>query len=297
MKKTLSLGRAFFFVNMKVKSSLVLILLLHRMSAYGYIKSKNPLKSNYSVKKPVTIASASPGLSQNILPQSQGVRVSSDPRAVSFQTSVTTTEVAPAPAVSHGHSHPIPNFPPPAPTPHPYAHAHGSPYDPKPQPAYGTPHMHSGHPYIAPAVAPQRMTYQQIVEYLANTNGANLSSTIHNGSGNTLLKCKAYCDTLPPSPVCDASNVLYRNECEAKCVSRKADKTTLRYGICCCSSEDHDYSTPGNVFFAQGSGVNLCISTCIFNCLGGEAPIEAEHNEDYNGFDLARSSTSCQNIK
>ena len=208
---------------------------------------------------------------------------------------VATTTVVQQPAASQGHSHPIPNFGPPPVTPPPTAHSHG-PRISVPQAAPGFPHMHSGHPYVAPAVAPQRMTYQQIIEYLVNTNGTNITSVLRNGSGNFLAQCKAYCDTLPPSPVCDASNILYRNECEAKCIHRTVTTSNLRYGICCCSDDDYNYDVDGNVFISTVATVNFCISTCIFNCLGGESPIESQHSSDSPALVLGRSSARCSSI-
>lgn len=267
----------------------------HALAYTTYSRTTNPLNGNYGVSRsPVVVQNSSTGLS-NILPQSSFGSVQTNPRASTIQTTVTTSQVS-APQVQTGHSHPVPQFAPPPVTQHPYAHAHGPRVPPPPAPAPGFPHMHSGHPYVAPAVAPQRMTYQQIIEYLANTNGSNLTSVLRNGSGNTLVQCKAYCDTLPPSPVCDASNILYRNECEAKCLNKTVMTSNLRYGICCCSDQDYTYDTDGNLFFAQNTSVNLCISTCIFNCLGGETPIEAQHASDTNPVELARSSDRCPNI-
>ena len=275
----------------------------------------NPLINNYTAKKPqVAVKSVIGNLASRINPQDYPV-IMSNPRQTSFNTSATTTEIShpapptpptpptpapvhvpppPSPAPSHppAHFHPSPPMHPPHPS-HPIAHAHTSPFDPKPAPPAGFPHMHSGHPYIAPAVAPQRMTYQQLVEYLANTNGTNLSTVLSNGSKNFLAKCKSYCDTLPASPVCDDTNVLYRNACEAKCVNKKVSKMNLRYGRCCCSADDFDYEFKSNSYdhllVGQGAETNFCISTCIYNCLGREIKIEEEHDDDIDGFELTAS--------
>ena len=181
------------------------------------------------------------------------------------------------------------------------SHSHG-PQIPIPQPpAPGVPHMHSGHPYIAPAVAPQNMTYQQIIEYLVNSNGVGLNNILRNGSGNFLTQCKAYCDTLPPSPTCDSTNVLYRNECEAKCIHKTVSTNTLRYGMCCCSDDDFAYSVNGTMLVAENNVTgtnpvqNLCISTCIYNCLGEESSIESEHT-DVN-LSIGRSGALCGNVQ
>ena len=284
----------------RVSSLLLSVFLAHMVASYGsYNRATNPLNNgNYGVaRSPVVVQSASSGLS-NILPQNNYGVVGVNNGASTIQTTTTTTQVsAPvAAAAPAGHTHPIPNFGPAPVVPGVSAHAHGPQNPVPPPPAPGMPHMHSGHPYIAPAVAPQRMTYQQIIEYLANTNGMNLSSVLQNGSGNTLAQCKAYCDTLPPAPTCDSGNVLYRNACEAKCVHKTVSTTTLRYGMCCCSDNDFNYATNGNVFFSSATGANLCFSTCIFNCLGGESPIETQHQSDAIPVTLARSSTSCANI-
>lgn len=214
-------------------------------------------------------------------------------------TSITIpTAPAPAPAVAAPipttHSHPTPNLPPPAPPAPMVSHSHGprTPLPPMQQP--GFPHVHSGHPYIAPAVAPQRMTYQQIIEYLTNSGGLSLTSMLSNGSGNFLLQCKAYCDTLPPSPVCDSTNVLYRNECEAKCVNKTASTTNLRYGICCCGDDDFAYETSANKYYTNTTNQNFCVSICILNCLGGQSSVETQHSSD--SVVISRSSGGCKAI-
>lgn len=216
--------------------------------------------------------------------------------APQISTTTTTTQVTQQPQVSAAHSHPTPSFGP-APTVAPVSgHTHGPQVALPPVPVPGTPHLHSGHPYIAPAVAPQRMTYQQIVEYLMNSNGANLSGVLGNVSGNFLAQCKSYCDILPPNPTCDSSNTLYRNECEAKCIHKTVSTSTLRYGMCCCSDEDFNYETEDSLYFSEPTGSNLCISTCIFNCLGQETPIENEHSDDTVAAELKRSDDTCANI-
>ena len=212
-------------------------------------------------------------------------------------TQVQTPAPAPVPVVqappAHTHVQPAPVMPSVGPA---FAHAHGPQVAVAPQPVPGFPHAHSGHPYIAPAVAPQRMTYQQIIEYLTNTNGINLATMLRNGSGNFLTQCKAYCDTLPPSPVCDSSNVLYRNECEAKCVHKTTSTTNLRYGMCCCSDDDFDYDDSSNVYYSNVDTFNFCVSTCIYNCLGQQTPIEAEHDDLTPTFELSFSTTGCKSI-
>ena len=228
------------------------------------------------------------------------------------QQTVTNTVQAPLPApvavpapvvapVTAAHTHAAPAYVPPPIPAAAISHSHG-PQIPVPRPpAPGMPHMHAGHPYIAPAVAPQNMTYQQIIEYLVNSNGAGLTNILGNGSGNFLTQCKAYCDTLPPSPTCDSTNVLYRNECEAKCIHKTVSTDTLRYGMCCCSDDDFGYTVAGSMLVAQNNAAagadvqNMCLSTCIFNCLGEESAIETEHS-DVN-LEIGRSGNLCGSIQ
>jgi hypothetical protein len=249
------------------------------------------LTANYTINRQPTVVQNRTGGLSNILPQAGYVQTT--PRQSSIQTTTTTTQVAaPQPMVSAAHTHvrPTPVMPSVGPA---ISHAHGPQVALPPRPSPGFPHMHSGHPYVAPAVAPQRMTYQQIIEYLTNTNGINLSTMLRNGSGNFLTQCKAYCDTLPPSPTCDSTNVLYRNECEAKCVHKTVSTTTLRYGICCCSADDYNYDQDGNLYMSGTSTVNFCVSTCIYNCLGQETPIVAQHSSDSPALTIVRATTRC----
>ena len=274
-------------------SALVALFFLSPVWSYGHYRTNlNPMTANYTTQRqPVVVQNRSPGLS-SVLPQNSFVLT--NPRQTSLQTTTTTTTVnVPQQRVSGAHTHPAPAAPV-APVVGPaISHAHGPQVALPPQPVPGFPHAHSGHPYVAPAVAPQRMTYQQIIEYLTNTNGINLQTMLRNGSGNFLSQCKAYCDTLPPSPVCDSTNVLYRNECEAKCVHKTASTTNLRYGICCCSDNDFDYDVAGNVYVSNVATRNFCVSTCIFHCLGGQTPVEAQHSTDSPAMTIARSMTSC----
>lgn len=278
---------------------LLVLVMGARVHSYGYYRTtSNPTVGNYSIQRqPVVVQNQSVGLS-SILPQNNAF-VQTNPRQTSFRTSTTTTQVQvpqTTTAVNYGqHTHPVPQMPRPAPPMPGYAHSHGSQVALPPRPAPGFPHAHSGHPYIAPAVAPQRMTYQQIIEYLTNTNGTGLSMLLSNGSGNTLLQCAAYCNTLPPSPVCDSSNVLYRNECEAKCVNKTVSTSNLRYGICCCGDTDFDY-TNSNVRFYSGTGtLNFCVTTCITNCLGGTDAIITQHSGT-TALTLSRSDSGCANL-
>ena len=195
------------------------------------------------------------------------------------------------------HIHTAPAYNPPIPSAS-LTHSHGPQNPVAPRPAPGFPHMHSGHPNIAPAVASQNMTYQQIIEYLVNTNGIGLANAINRGSGNLMTQCKAYCDALPPAPTCDEHQILYRNKCEADCIHRTTSESNLRYGMCCCSDDDFDYSIEGNMFIVRSSIANprqnFCVSRCIFNCLGGETSIESEHTDVE--LEVAQSTLLCSNV-
>lgn len=277
---------------MKLLSTLAVLFTLLSMSKANVT---NPFTNAFAGGQTTTVTTIGSSSLPNFTSVNQTV-AQPQVQPVLPQVSNTVTNVpvsapaAPLP-VNTSHTHPTPNFPPPPPPAPMTAHAHGpqTPLPPVPRP--GFPHVHSGHPYIAPAVAPQRMTYQQIIEYLTNSGGLNLNNILSNGSGNFLVQCKAYCDTLPPSPVCDASNVLYRNECEAKCVHKTVSTNNLRYGICCCDDNSFQYEAAGSVYYSNTATQNLCISTCIFSCLGGEAPIEAQHSAD--SMELVKSSQSC----
>lgn len=276
---------------------LVVLFLVSQTNSYGYYRtSSNPTVGNYSIQRqPVVVQNQSVGLT-SVLPQN-GAFVQTNPGQTTFRTTTTTSQVSvpqTTPAAHPAHYHQTPSFPPP-PVPGPgVAHSHGPQVPPPPVPAPGFPHVHSGHPYIAPAVAPQRMTYQQIIEYLTNNGGLGIHNVLSNGAGNTMVRCKAYCDTLPSSPVCDDSMILYRNECEAKCVNKTASTTNLRYGICCCTDNDFNYETNNNRYYSSTATINLCLSPCVFNCLGGQSPVTAQHSADSMVVNL--STAGCANI-
>lgn len=287
-----------------IRQLLLATYLAFAVSCYGRYKgSLNPLLNNYSAQKKVVVSSVQKSLADSVNPQRSSNMILTNPRATSFRSSTTTTKIS-IPSNSNiqlnssnpVHKHTVPLTPAPLPQP-PIAHAHSFPPKPKSVASPGFPHVHSGHPYIAPAVAPQKMTYQQIIEYLVNTSGKGLVNNLQNGSGNFLVTCKAYCDTLPESPVCDSNNVLYRNQCEAKCVNRETSTSNLRYGVCCCSDGDFDYSDLNNTVYGNGAGVNLCLSNCIYNCLGQDEKIRTEHVEEHPDFTINLSTNGCANLK
>ena len=204
------------------------------------------------------------------------------------------TATAPAPAsgqYSHTHAYP-------AAAPAPVAAPVAAPvYRPAPvaTPTYAPAPVYAHAPH-RPTPPAQNLTYQQIIEFLVNSNGSNLSSLLSGGSGTYLNQCKNYCDSLPPSPVCDTDNVLYRNECEAKCVQKTVSTSTLRYGMCCCSDADFNYDVTQNVYISSVPTSNFCVSKCIFNCLGGEAPIIAEHTSDPAPLQVGLSGDKCNPV-
>lgn len=178
-------------------------------------------------------------------------------------------------SLAHHHHSPNepqqPHFHPVSPPTHTHAHSH-------PVSAYQPPIA------AAPVAAPglhQNLTMNQIVSYLFGPYGPALSNQLHLNNNDHVIQCKTYCDALPADPTCDSSNTLYRNECEAKCISRDTSKTNLRYGMCCCNSDDFDYEESGSRYFDNGTtaGRNMCITRCIRDCLGGESSIEDEHED------------------
>lgn len=159
-----------------------------------------------------------------------------------------------------------------------------------PVPAHTHAHVHSAPAYqppIAPAGGPspglhQNLTMNQIVSYLFGPYGPALSNQLHLNNQDHVVQCKTYCDALPADPTCDSSNTLYRNECEAKCISRDTSTTNLRYGMCCCSSDDFDYDLSDSRYpdtTPAGGGRNICITRCIRDCLGGADEIDSEHDD------------------
>ena len=133
----------------------------------------------------------------------------------------------------------------------------------------------------APLGLNQNLTMEQIVSYLFGSYGSTLGNTFHKEGQNTMTRCKTYCNALPADPTCDSANTLYRNSCEAKCIQRTVTKTNLRYGMCCCSSDDFDYINQVKFMHNKGNREkrNMCLTSCIYNCLGADREIEDEHQE------------------
>ena len=146
---------------MKLVSTLSILFVLFMSSKANYA---NPFSNTFrGGAVAANINTASSGL-----PNFTSANTVAAPQVTTTTTTVNipapvAPQVVQQPAVPTGHSHPIPNFGPPPMTPPVSAHSHGPRVALPPQPVPGTPHMHSGHPYIAPAVDPQRMTYQSHV--------------------------------------------------------------------------------------------------------------------------------------
>lgn len=166
----------------------------------------------------------------------------------------------------------------PAHTHAPVAQHNHAPAAPAPAPApFALP---SPVPQVNPALN-QLLTMPQIMSYLVGPYGPAIGNQFSTDTSNHLVRCKSYCDTLPASPACDSANTLYRNACEAKCISRTVSTDNLRYGMCCCDDTTFEYDEVKIVHSAGATaGTNLCLTSCIFNCLGGSSEIEDEHTDD-----------------
>ena len=163
---------------------------------------------------------------------------------------------------------------------------------PAPTPIYAAPA-----PSPIPPTLPPNMTLQQIIQFLLGPLGRSLPNQLTNGAANIGTQCKTLCDALPSSPVCDGSNIRYRNSCEANCIQRSTSTNNLRYGMCCCSDDDYDYD---NGFFIHATAgvteTNMCLSTCIYNCLGGDSPIESEHTTPSQLNLVKNSAAACNAV-
>lgn len=268
---------------MRKQSSILLVLFISSSLSHYNVYKGSTFNKNYAIK---TIPSNSGSLSSKILPKVQNPFINT---GGSSTTTTTTTQiqlpsytavqpVQPEPVVIPVSYHapvPVPvhvHAPAPVAPHHHHHHHHGSSNN-----SESIPHMHSGHPYIAPAVAPNNMTHQQLIEYLASNKGDSFQHSVLEKSGNVLAKCNSYCNTLPESPVCDSANVLYRNECAAKCIKKTVSKENLRYGMCCCDKEEFEFGSLMKKFKKNKN--RLCLSTCIYNCLGEDVEIEDEHTD------------------
>ena len=186
-----------------------------------------------------------------------------------------------------------------------------------PSPSAGFPHTHVNDPvpvtYAAPAPAApvytapaapapaafnplsQSLTYPQIFSYLLGGYGPAVGNSFTSQTSNTLIQCKSYCDSLPKAPVCDSANTLYRNSCVANCLSRSTSTSNLRYGMCCCSDSDFDYDNREHIVHSTAAvtETNICLTPCIYNCMGGSTEIEDEHTDV--SLDLAQNSGNACN--
>lgn len=248
----------------------------------------NPLTSsysNYSYRNtyPNIMTSQFTGAA-SVLPSSTYV-VTSAPGAANLTTSAnivpTYAPAVPSPTAGFPHTHandPVTYAAPAAPAP-------------APAPVYTAPAP------AAPAFNPlnQSLTYPQIFSYLLGGYGPAVGNNFSNQTSNGLIQCKSYCDSLPRSPVCDSANTLYRNTCVAKCLSRSTSTSNLRYGMCCCSDDDFDYDNRDHIVHSTAgvTETNICLTPCIYNCMGGSSEIEDEHTDV--SLDLAQNSGNACN--
>ena len=129
-----------------------------------------------------------------------------------------------------------------------------------------------------------------------NNSVSSLNNSV-SSMADQVKKCLDLCDYLPPSAVCDDSNVLYRNECESQCAGKIGSKKNLKYGMCCCSEEDFATLDDPTVIPAGKSLIRdynrsindpkLCITPCIYNCFGGSSVLLSAHSD----FDLGGMET------
>ena len=247
----------------------------------------NPLTSSYSNysstnSRPNIITNSFTGAA-SVLPSSTYV-VTSPPGSANVTTSanlVPTAASVQAPAVA-GFPHTHVNDPAPAPAPAPVA-------APAPAPAAAV------NPNLAALT--QSLTMPQIFSYLLGGYGPGVGNAFASQNTNTLVQCKTYCDSLPEAPVCDSALTLYRNECEAKCLSRTATTSNVRYSMCCCNDEDFDYDDHNPIIHntAGVAGTNICLTTCIYNCFGGSSGIQEEHS-DVSLSLIRNNSNACNNL-
>lgn len=185
------------------------------------------------------------------------------------------------PSTPHFHSHQpstIPNHYPPQTAPITHSHVFQNSniaYSYSPQ----LPLFNQNQFQSTTSFTPQNLTMQQIIQYLFGSQGINLSKNFQNRTLTFQTQCVAYCNALPSNPVCDSTNHLYRNECEAQCFQRTIIKTNLRYGMCCCDDSHFNFSSSSGVKIYQGKvggGDRVCLSKCLYDCLGGESEINID---------------------
>lgn len=155
----------------------------------------------------------------------------------------------------------------------------------------GVTHSHSVYPtqvtpttpYVQPQTVvpttPQNLTMQQIIQYLFSSSG-NLGSIFQQGVSNFSSQCEAYCHALPDVPVCDTTNTLYRNKCQADCLKRTVTTTNLFYNTCCCDPTDMQ-TTATDVKYqvhkaSAATKLSVCLPKCLYNCLGGLSGINID---------------------
>ena len=240
--------------------STLLFVQTQAQSAYNnpFTNTYKPQSSNYTANVSVT---------NNNLPNYSA-------KPITPMTTTTTTVSASLPTY---HTQPIVN------TPQAVTHSHVVPLQQQQQqqPSHVQSHVQSYVPsYVPSHVNPtpsvysstsvpgnSNLSFQQIVQYLFQ-NSPNLNTLFQNGAKTFTSQCKGYCDALPHNPVCDDTNTLYRNECEANCFNRTVSTNNLRYGTCCCSDDDFNFESGTYTQYLFNTD-EVCITACIYNCLGG----------------------------
>ena len=127
-------------------------------------------------------------------------------------------------------------------------------------------------PYVQPQTVvpttPQNLTMQQIIQYLFSSSGS-LGNIFQQGVNNFSSQCEAYCHALPDVPVCDTTNTLYRNKCQADCLNRTVSSTNIFYNTCCCDPDEMNIAATDNKYVLVSTAApSICLPECLYNCLG-----------------------------
>jgi hypothetical protein len=156
----------------------------------------------------------------------------------------------------------------------------------------GVTHSHAVYPtqvaspttYVQPQqvvpTTPQNLTMQQIIQYLFSSSGS-LGNIFQQGVNNFSSQCEAYCHALPDVPVCDTTNTLYRNKCQANCLNRTISTSNLYYNTCCCDSDEMDLTVGKNKYQvgnSADSSRSVCLPECLYNCLGTVTEFDLDSN-------------------
>jgi hypothetical protein len=125
---------------------------------------------------------------------------------------------------------------------------------------------------------PQNLTMQQIIQYLFSSSGS-LGNIFQKGVNNFSSQCEAYCNALPDVPVCDTTNTLYRNQCQANCLKRTISSTNLFYNTCCCDPDEMLHATTSPKYVLKYTNNTICLPKCLYNCLGGLSKLDTDSSK------------------